>query len=171
MRVLRGGDHLSRIQQLEIQGGRQEGVAEKGFVIPHRVLMGTERGQTVLDEVPESAQGLRAGHGPTEVVELSRMISEPLTNEIEDLTGDPVRAMPWRSDETLGSLRAEGEAIVGIEVPAPAEWLPLLHQDPGAASHLPIEILHAKLPPPLTVTVKITWAAQEVPILSQIEGH
>ncbi len=65
---LDGSDRFPRVQQPEVDRGRQQGVREERLVGHHRVLVAAERREPIRDEAVERVERLRAGDRPGELL-------------------------------------------------------------------------------------------------------
>ena len=67
----RGVDDLAWVQQLDVERERQPGVEQRGRARAHRVLVGTEPGQGVGDEVRQAGARLAPAQRPEQVFRMS----------------------------------------------------------------------------------------------------
>ena len=108
----------------------------------HAVLVVAEGGQGGLHEVRQAGQGLLAGHGEPEVVQLPEAVGKARRDEVQDLPGHGVGGVP----KGLGQEQAagRGRAVLGVEVPPPPGRGVAVHQQARPPPHVPVEVLHAQ---------------------------
>jgi hypothetical protein len=168
---LDGIDHLARVDQVQVQGHRQQGVPAEGGVAPHRVLIGTEADQALVDEVGQGLQALLPGHRPDKFGQRAGVARKLALDELQDLAGGFVRLEACRRrDPAWPGLRV-GLAVVSVEIPLPAQWLVPIHEDTVLTPHLAVEVLHAPLAATTRPACKALAAAQEVGVGVPVQGH
>ena len=169
--ALRGGDHLARVEQLEVQGHRDPGVEQPRLADPDRVLVPAEQGQPVLDEVRQGRACLLRGDRPAELVQGARVPGEPGAHEIEDLGRHLVRGEQDRLGEHAGAGGGERGPVLGVVVPASAGRLLAVHEHPVPAAHHPVEVLHPQLLAPRGERGELLDAAQVVPVGADLQRN
>ena len=130
----------------------------------HRVLKVAEPRQEVLHEMIERLLGLRRRHPEPERAQIAEMVAEPVRDEIEHLRGDRVRLdMQRRRAQQVRLCRL---AVVVVEVPLATRGFVALHQEPGLAAHLAVEILHPQFLAALGPGVELVERTDE-PVIRQ----
>ena len=139
----------------------QEALAEN-----HSVLMVAEFRQMVADEDVERLQRLRPRDRPAEGFEIAEMAGKAAGDEIENLARDRI------GGEARRRLRAEALgrrlAVLGVEVPAPADGLVAVHEHAVRPPHLAIEELHPQPRAALRPAREIGPCREESPVLAQL---
>ena len=169
VRGLGGLHHFARVQQLEVERRRQQRVVEPGLAWPHRILVAPEVRQAVRDEGFERLQRLLARHRPGEIIEPSRVHREARVDQIDDLSRHSVGLEASRRRHVTWPRRAEGLAVVGIEVPLPADRLAVLHQHAVALAQLAVEVFETERLAALGVRRELAHRAEEVPIVAYLQ--
>jgi hypothetical protein len=154
---------------LQVQRRRQVRVPQPGLARPQRVLPAAEVRQALVDEALQRMQRLLARDGPGKAVERSGVLGEALPHECDDLACDLIgleaRALGHRTGATL----AEGLAVVGVEVPLPAERLVAVHQHRMLAPHLAVEVLHAQLLAAFRMRCELVHGGKEMAVFADVE--
>ena len=140
---LGGANSLRRQQQAGIQIEADMAVIHPGLALDHRILIGAEQRQSFGDEPIQNLKRLIAGHGKTEIIQITEMVRAALGDKRQNLGGDGVggkfRGL-WDRQGQIG-----GFAVFRVIVPFAADRLAALHQHIMMTAHLAIEEFHAKL--------------------------
>ena len=125
--------------------------------------------QTFVNKHLQDLQGLLPSDGPAKRRGLARVVLEPRAHQVDHLlrhfVGLETRGW-WQKARSVGS---ECLAVVGVEVPFTTARQLALHQNAVLAPHLPVEVLHAQLPPATHMGSKLRVAAQEVAVLQHVQ--
>ncbi len=169
----RRSHHLTRVQQFQVECGRQVRVVQPRIARPHGVLVATEQRQPLLNEGPQGLQRLHARDGPRKAVQPAGVECEAGVDERDHLARDGIgleRRTP-RHGARAGC--AEGLTVVGVEVPLAADGLIVLpiafHQHVVTLALLAIEVLHAQRLAVLGMRSEVANAAEEVTVLANLQ--
>ena len=134
---------VERIEQTQVDRGRDQSVPHPRIAPDHGVLPVAEVGQDVCHEVGEDALGLFGRRRPPEFLQVTEVIREQ-TRHIRD---GPLRDLVGRGPQARGRAQALGQAlaVLGVVVPFAADRLAVVEKDAGFATHLAIEELHPQL--------------------------
>ena len=125
----------------------------------HRILVIAEMRQCGLQEMRECRLGIGAGGGKPEGFERPEMVGKTCLDQINHLAGDRIGGKAQRLRHQKVALR--GLAVVMVEIPLAAFRLLAVHQQPGLAAHLAVEILHAQRLAPLSPAIELGMAGDE----------
>jgi len=170
-RRLGRGNHLARIQQLEVERGRQVRVVQPGLARPHGVLVRSEQRQPLADECLQGVQRLFARDGPGEAVQAARVCCKPGVDQRQYLARQGVWDKGRAGRQGARTRFAESLAVVWIEVPLPADRIIALHQHAMSLALFAVEILHAQGLATLGVSGEFTYRGEEVTVLPDLQGH
>ncbi len=140
---------------------------EKGFPLPHRVLIVAEKRQRVLDEMGECRQCFLARHRPVELVQRAEMSGEFALDERHHLAACFIgrKAPSLRRRQFLW----QRLPVVAVEIPFAARGLVAFHQEARLAPQLPVEKLHAEALASFRPFVKALMAGEEAVIVAYVE--
>ena len=150
-------DRLARIQESEVDRGREQRVREERLPLDHRVLVAPERREPVADEGVERRSGLSAGDRPREAVErVAPPRVEPLADPRVGLAGEVVGIEP----RPFGGFPVVGRrlSVQVVVVPLPADRLVAVHQ-------------HARLAADVAVPVLLSVAPVGAPVLADDQSR
>mmetsp|Transcript_50960 Transcript_50960/g.119506 ORF Transcript_50960/g.119506 Transcript_50960/m.119506 type:complete len:550 (-) Transcript_50960:44-1693(-) len=165
--------HLTRAEQLQVEGRRQVRVVEPRVAGPHCVLVAAEQRQPLAHKGLQRLQGLCPRDRPGKAVQAAGVLrkaglhqSNHFARDRVGLEADPRRHVAWARS-------AEGLSVVGIEVPLPAVGLGVraltLHQHPMPLALLAVEVLHAQGLPAPGVRGELSHRDEEMPILADVQ--
>ena len=149
---LGGLAQFERVEQTDVQTGREHRVIEIVRPVDHRVLIGAEQREALGEEGLGGLQRLGAGNGPAEGFQIAEVIGEARAHQFDHLLRDAIgdefgrkRRFHLRAPVLWRRL-----AVVGIEVPDAAGGSHVsfgiaLHQEAGLAAHCAVEILHGEV--------------------------
>ena len=144
---------LERIQQPEIQRTGHQRMRQPGIAGQHRVLVGSEGRQAVVDEVLKRGQRLAPGGGKpaggVDPDEADITVRRPAIEVAPDLVVDLVLLRPprgghadpgdrWSAAGGLG----RRQPVLLVVVPLPADRFVAVHQHIQSASGQPVVVLH-----------------------------
>ncbi|WP_425338399.1 hypothetical protein [Thiorhodococcus minor] len=86
-----GVQDLTRVEQLQVERGRELRMVEPGLADPHGVLVVAKTRETQVDEVSERLQGLLARDWPSEGVKIARVVREAPLDKLQDLARQGIR--------------------------------------------------------------------------------
>ena len=142
IRLLGARDHLARMQQPHVDGGRENRVEHVGMPMLHGVLVRAELRQPLRDETLQHRLGIFARDRQREAVHAS-----PTACPARDALHDRACRLIRRKRHALGHGLALRPClpVLRIEIPVAARRLAVgLHQDVVLAAHLAVEELHAE---------------------------
>ena len=85
------------------------------------------------------------GHRPVETIERTGVLGKRPIHQRDHLAGSTVRRERRWCRQLCGTLLAKALAVVGIEIPAPTQWLTILHQQAGPFTQGTVEMLQPRL--------------------------
>ena len=139
-----GSDDLAGMQQAQVQVGAQQGVVRRPGVRWHRVLVGTEAGEGVLDEVNQLPEGAGPRRRPRPVGSRAGHRQSPALDVRPDGLIDRVHLMSEDRGPRVGTL-GRRQAVVGVEAPSAADGAVPVHQDAQASALPAVEGVHARM--------------------------
>ena len=140
---LNGPAQIKRIEQPDIEIGRQQRMPKQWLPCQHRILIIAEIGEGLLQESRLLGQRAFVRHGQIKPLQPTRMIGKARRDQRQNVRRDGIWLCPLsaRNEEA----RFRRLAILRIIIPHPACGLISLHQQTRHAPHLTIEIFHAEL--------------------------
>ena len=157
---LRAAAQLERVEQAEIDAGREHRMEQIVLARDHRVLIGAETFYPLGEKGIGGLSGLLARDGPAELPERAEMVGEPSLDQLDDLLryGIGFELGPFGGGQPLlGRL-----AVLAVVIPRAAFGLAVLgHEQPGLAPHLAVEELHPEFLAVLRPVVEFGLAADE----------
>ena len=135
-------DH-QRIQQTNIQIGRQQAVEQGVFPGDHGILEITEVRQPLFDKMCQCLLCLGGGGAPAKICQVADVIGEVLLHQRQHLLVDGIARE--RKVHGQGHVTLVGLAVAGIKIPLTAHRRIPFHEQAGVATHFPVEELHAQL--------------------------
>ena len=161
--------HFARVQQLQVERGRQMRVVQPGVARPDCILVAPEQRQSLANEGVQGLQRLRPRDRPGKTVEPTGMAGKACLDERDDLArhGVGLENRPRRDGARPGS--AKGLAIVSVEVPLATNRLIALHQHLMPLALLAIEILHAQRLATFGMGCEVGNAGEKVAVLADIQ--
>ncbi len=142
---------------------------QERIVLQHRVLIGAEFVQRMVDEMRQDLQRAGPVGGIAKGPQTAEIVGKPCLDQVQNLGGHRVRFEPGRGDAQQVGLG--GLAVVVVKVPLAAHRLVALHQQPGLAAHLAIEPLHPQFLAALGPGFEFGLAADESVIGQLRDGH
>ena len=138
------------------------------LTLNHRILISAEKGQTFSDKLIKNMQGLIAGNGKIKSSQLPKMIGATHLDKGQNFGCDRIGCKAaWRRHIQSGLWRL---AIIGIIIPFAANRLITFHQHLITPPQIAVEKFHAKRFSSLSPFGKITKAAKESCIGTNIDS-
>ena len=167
---LRRRHDLARIEQLEIQRGRQTRVVEPGLALPHGVLMAAKIRQPPVDKIRQGPPRLRRRHRPVEGVQAPRMLRETSLHQREHLPRGRVGGKSGRRGHHARPRLRETLAVVLVVVPLAAlRPARRVEQHAVAPPQFAVKKLQAELFPPDGMDAKLLDAGEKMPVGPHLE--
>lgn len=167
--VFRRPAGLHRVEQADVEAGRNKRVEHRRLPGGHRILVVAEQRQAVADEGIKRRARLLRRDRPGEAVHIAEMGAKAGGDQRHHLPRDGIRGEARRGGrhQALGQRRA----VFGIEVPLPADGLVAFHQQAGLAAHLAVEEFHAVLLPPRCPGAEARQRTEEARVLPDLDRH
>ena len=134
---------IQRIEQPDVDAGRQHGVIQEVLAPQHGILIVAEMRQGLRQETVARLVRLLPRHGEPERLQVTESVGKPFRHQPQHRLRHVVgTGLPWAGHEQIG---LGGFPVLLVEVPLPASRFLAIHQQTGLPAHLPIEVLHAQL--------------------------
>jgi hypothetical protein len=121
--------HLTWVDQLQVERTRQVRVIQPNFAFPHGVLVKPKAGQAVCDEFVQCHQRLCTRDGPTKLRDRAGVVREFVVDQTHHVLGDGVGCDASGQGQHARTLFAKAAAVVGIKVPLAANGFFAFHQN------------------------------------------
>ena len=167
----RSGQHVPRVEQLEVHRGREQRMPAERHARPHRVLEAAELRQPLAHEGVERAAGIVRRHRPVEARQRTGVAGEVKFDVGKRIARDPVRCEHGPCRHLPGTLGTEALAVLGIVVPAAARGVVAVHQHARTPPHPPVEVLHPQRAAVAGPAPEVLARAEEVRVGNDLERN